>query len=321
MNPRIFSSISAAVACVALAGWLAGCSQKPSDAGVLCRVGNKEIRVEDFQRELDARLKSQRPPTNKQALLDEMIAREAQLQRARAAGLENDPEVQRHYTSLLITRLRELELSPRLASNAVSDAAVQAEYQKNLPRYTRPSKARLAVIHVKTDARMSEEKRAEARVRIEEARKLALALPPGARGFDRVALDYSEDHTTRYKGGDAGWFDDGQAAYRFPNEVIAAGFGLPKNGDVSEIITTPGGLFLVTRMDTRESSATPLAHVEINLRRRLEAEHRQQVEQQYLQETRRMTSVKTFPDTLATVDFPTTTVAKAKESLPPELPQ
>lgn len=310
-----------AAACAALVGVLVGCSQKASDSGLLCKVGNHEIRVEDFKRELEARLKSQRPPTDKQALLDEMIAREVQLQRAKAAGLENDPEVQRNYANLLIARLRERELAPRLESNSVSAAEVQAEYQKNLGRYSRAAKARLAIIHIKTDAKMSQEKKAEVRARIEEARQLAQALPSAARGFDRVALDYSEDQTTRYKGGDAGWFDEGQPAYRFPKEVVTAGFALAKNGEVSDVITTPGGLYLVTRTDTRAGSATPLEQVEINLRRRLQAEHRQETEREFLQKIRRLTPVEIFQETLAGLEFSTTTVAKAREVLPPDLPQ
>ena len=321
MKTGFLAAMRTAAACAALAGVLAGCSRKAPDSALLCKVGNHEIRVDDFRRELEARIKLQRPPADKQALLDEMIAREAQLQRAKAAGLENDPEVRRYYANLLIARLRERELAPRLESNAVSAAAVQAEYQKNLSRYARAAKARLAVIHIKTNAKMSQEKQAELRARIEEARKLAQALPPTARGFDRVALDYSEDQTTRYKGGDAGWFDEGQPAYRFPNEVVAAGFALSKNGEISDVITTPGGLYLVTRTDTRDGSATPLVQVETSLRRRLQAEQRQQTEQEFLREIRRMTPVKIFSETLAGVEFPTTTVAKAREVLPPELPQ
>ena len=305
----------------AFALMLGGCSQKPSAPGLLAKVGDREIRLEDFQRELEFRLKSQRPPADRQALLDEMIARETQVQRAKAAGLEQDPEVQRNYASLLVTRLRDKELRPRLESTSVATNEIQAEYQKNLSHYTRPAKAQLAIIQVKTPPKMTEDKLAEARTRIEDARRQALALPASARGFGPVALTCSEDQSTRYKGGDAGWFDEGQSAYRFPTEVIAAGFALKTNREVSEVLRTADGYYLVTRLDTRPRSFSPLTQVENSLSRRLLAEKRQQAEQSFLLEVRQSTPVKVFPETLRTVDFPTTAVVQAQESAPPDLPR
>src|SRR5207302_3329303 len=192
-------------------------------------------------------------------------SRELLLQKARAAGLEDDPDVRHSYESLLAGKLRERLLTPRIDALKVSSEEVQALYEKNLSQNTRAAKARLALGYIKTEHKMSPERLAEAEKRIEEARQLVLALPAGTRGFGRVAIDYSEDQASRYKGGDAGWFDQGLTAYRWPADVVSAGFALKANGEVSQVIKATNGLYLVSKLDTRDAVTTPLEQIQASL--------------------------------------------------------
>src|SRR5438874_1755402 len=73
---------------------LPGCSKpvaKP-DPNVLAKVGPVEIRVEDFDREMDLRLKANRTVLSKSELLEEMIQQELLVLKAKQAGLEKDPD-------------------------------------------------------------------------------------------------------------------------------------------------------------------------------------------------------------------------------------
>ena len=299
----------------------AGCKQKATaPVGVLAKVGSRTILIEDFNNEVKWRQKNHRPLPDKEALLDEMISRELLLQKARAAGLENDPDVRHSYESLLAGKLRDQVLTPRLDALKVSPEEVQALYEKNRGKNTRTAKAHLAIIYIRTERKMTPEKQAEAESRIEEARKLALALPPSTRGFGAVAMDYSEDQASRYKGGDAGWFDQGQTAFRWPTEVVSAGFALKTNGEISQVIKATNGLYLVSKLDTRESVTTPLDEIQGPLQRRLLSEKRQETEAAFRQELRGLAAVESFPQALATVSYPTATLAKAEEPLPPSLP-
>jgi parvulin-like peptidyl-prolyl isomerase len=304
--------------CLAL---ISGCSQKPVvNPNVLVKVGTREITVADYEREVKWRVDNSRPLPEKQALLDEMILKELRLQKARAAGLDKDQDVQRRYEALLMGKLEDVELRPRLEGIKVSADEIRAAYERDVTHYTRPAKARLALICLKKDRKTSDEKLAEMEQRITDARKAALALPAGTRGFGAVAGDYSEDQVSRYKGGDVGWFDEGRTEFRWPKEVVEAGFALSNVGDISEVIRTTNGFYLVAKIDTRPAELTPLDQVQNPIQRHLLADRRQQVQSAYSQELRGFAPVQTYPLALANLPYPTTTVAKAEETLPPMLP-
>ncbi len=316
-------SLAALVALSAVLGLAAGCKPQatsPVAPIVLAKVGSREIRVEHFNYEVQWRLKNHRPLPDKEALLEEMINRELLVQKARAAGLENDPDFRRSYEGMLASRIQERELTPRLDAVKAPAEAIRALYEKNLAQYTRPAKARLAFIYIKIEPRMSPEKLSEAEARIQEALKLAKALPPSSRGFDRVAVDYSEDQASRYKGGDVGWFDQGRAAYRWPAEVVSAGFALKTNGEISGVIRATNGFYIVSKLESRDSVITPLEQVQTSLQRGLLTEKRQEAEAAFRRETRAFVAVESFTQALAKVQYPAATMAKADEPQPPSLP-
>ena len=300
---------------------LAGCAKPPApDPTILATVGDRVIRVEDVQREIAWRQSARRGVQEPRALLEEMISQESLVQKARAAGLEKDPEFQRACRSLLVSKLKERELTSRVEALQVSAEELRAAYEKEKDRHTQPAKARLALIQIKVDPKLSDARLAELRARIEAARTESLALANGDPGFGKIAVDYSEDQASRYKGGDVGWFDEGQTHYRWPAEAISAGFALKNCGDVSEVIRAANGFYLVKKLDTRAASVTPLAQVEERLRRQLLKEKREQAEKLFFSEARRTAGVQTFPEALGSIPVPSTTVARRTGEEPPSLP-
>jgi parvulin-like peptidyl-prolyl isomerase len=316
-------SAAAAVRLMGIAGLivLSSCSRSPApDPTVLATVGDRVIRVADVQREIAWRQSARRGVPEPRALLEEMISQESLVQKARAAGLEKDVEFQRACRSLLVSKYKERELTPRVETLQVSAEELRTAYEQQKDRHTQPGKARLALVQIKTDPMMSDARLAALRTRIEEARAESLALTDGSQGFGKVAVAYSEDQATRYKGGDVGWFDEGQTHYRWPAEGISAGFALKNCGDVSEVILAANGFYLVKKLDTRAASVTPLAQVEEGLRRQLLKEKREQAEKHFFSEARRVAGVKIFSDALASIPAPSTTVARRSAEQPPSLP-
>jgi len=287
---------------------------------VLVKVGSHEITIQDFDREVQWWQNSRRPMPDQDTLLQQMISRELRLQKAKALGLENDPEVRRRYEAMLAGKVEDLELKPQLEELKVTPEETRAVYEKEIGRYTRPAKLRLALICIKTDSKMSAEKLAEAETRIAQARKAALSLPAGTRGLGTAAAEYSEDQGSRYRGGDVGWFDQGRTEYRWPAEVVSAGFSLARNGDISDVIKASEGLYIVSRVDSREPVVTPLEQVQTSIQRRLLAEKRTQTETAFNVKMRSVARVETFSEALAKVHYPSPTVAKAEEPHPPSLP-
>jgi peptidyl-prolyl cis-trans isomerase C len=333
-------SLSCLVAVLLLAP---GCSKPVAkiDPNVLAKVGAVEIRVADFNREMELRLKANRTVLSKAELLDEMIQQELLLAKARQTGLENDPEFLRAQKVLLVSRYKERELRQQLDLPAIAATEVEARYQRTIDKYSRPAKARLAILYAKTEPKMSDEKRLGLRQKMDEARANSLQHRPDNRGFGPMAIEYSEDQASRYKGGDIGWLDQGRDSYRWPKEVLAAGFSLKANGDVSEIIEIPSspsplggegrgevshssaGFYLVARLDWREGSVTPLSEVDSSIRRQLAVEKRREVEQNFLKKTREGVPVEIRSEALARVETPSIPViatAKRTEPEPPAFP-
>lgn len=309
-----------AIAMLALVMALSGCA--PQRTGeVLARVGDKVITTDDFKNEVQWRLDHHHPLPEKSALLEEMVARELALQKAKALGLEKDSDVRRSYEDMLVGELKDRQLVPKVESAKVSAQEIQTAYEHDIAKYTKPAKTRLALIYMKVNRTMNAEQKATVEARMAEAEKAARALTDSNHGFGTVAMDYSEDQVGRYTGGDAGWMDEGSPVFRWPKEVVQAGFELQQIGQISPIIHTSKGLYLVMKTDFRDKSVIPLAKESASIQRRLLVEKKQQIEEAFAKDLRVTTPVQTDLVTLSQVEYPTTTVAQVEEKLPPALPR
>jgi len=293
---------------------------------VLAKVGDREITVAQFEAEAARRAAARRPVTDKNALLQELVDREASLQRARRAGLDQDPEVRREFENLLIARLVAREVTPRREAVAITPEMIQAEYDAHRDRYTKPEQARLAMLFLEANTKTSEARRSEIRVRLEEARVQAAALQTtnrsrGVVGFGALALRYSDDQVSRHRGGDLGWLSRGERPPRLPEAVVAAAWALEK-GALSEVLETPEGFYLVMKTDAREASRTPLESVQPAIRQSLLTREHKRIEDTFREETRAAAAVEVRSQALAAVTLPTTgpRTIPARENSPPALP-
>jgi peptidyl-prolyl cis-trans isomerase C len=231
-----------------------GCSPK-EDTTVLAKVGNREFRIADLDAEIARRTAARRPVPPLADLLAEMVEYETLLQGARKAGLEKDPEVERTYQNLLIGSFKEKELRPKLDGAVVSEAEITAAYDANPERYQVEARARFGVIFIAVDPRASAESRRIARERADEARSLALA--DAESGFAKTATRFSDEQSSRYKGGDIGWVKKGSGHSRVPRSVIDTGFELGVN-DLSPVIEADDGYYLVKILGKELETLVPL---------------------------------------------------------------
>lgn len=310
----------AAIAVLALVVVVSGCSPRRTGE-VLARVGDEVITTDDFKQEVQWRLNHHHPLPERSALLEEMIARQSALQRAKTLGLATNADVRRSFEDMLVGELKDRELTPKVETATVSAQEIQAAYEQDIAKYTKAAKTRLALIYMKVDRRMNSEQKAAVEMRMAEAEKAAHSLTSFAHGFGAVAMNFSDDQVGRYTGGDAGWMDENSPAFRWPKEVIQAGIGLQQIGQISPVIHTSKGLYLVMKTDFRDKSVVPLAEVSASIQRRLLVEKKQQIEEGFAKELRASVPVQTDPVKLALLDYPTTTVAQVEQKLPPALPR
>jgi peptidyl-prolyl cis-trans isomerase C len=317
--------LSSLLACCLVALLPLACDRGPKSV-VLATVGERQITVDDLKKEIEVRHAARRPIPDKETLLREMVEFEALLQRARQAGLLTDPQVQRDINSLLITKLKERQLTPQQEGFTPTPEEIKAEYDQNQAKFTRPAKVRLAVLALATDAKMSDAKRAELRERMAEAREKTVATQgsknasPEAPGFGPLSLDYSDDQASRYRGGDVGWLEGGNFSYRWPREVLEAGYALEKN-QVSAVIETQQGVYLVMKMDARPSSTIPFAEAESLLRQSLIVKRRGELETGFREQTAREVPATINTQALATVEIQLPPLAaRPRDAEPPAFP-
>lgn len=300
---------------------LAGCSRpQPPDPDVIARVGDREIRVAEFQSWMQRRATGN-TPQEKAALLEEMMDHVALVQRAQAAGLERDPELRRAWENLLVNRLRELQYEPQLTNAAPSDAEIQAHYQTNLAKFTEPALRHGAILFLSYPAKATDDIRARLRQRITEARTRATqqsgANGPATRGFGPLSIDYSEDQATRYRGGDIGWLPAGKSDARFDPQVVSTLFALPQPGDISEVLETTRGCYLVKLLENRPEQTKPMDAVQASIRHQLQVQNQQRLEADWKKAARSATPSQVFPGALARVSLNRPSPSAV---LPPSLP-
>jgi len=253
----------------------------------LASVNGVAITEEDFSFEVQRRVESGRPLGDAQSILKELIERQVMLQKAESSGVLDEPQVKRELENRQMGQWLDRSLQVERDAVRVSDEELRDHYASSQNEYTRPEMVRLAILFRRVNTLDPDESTASIQEELEKGRAAYLAEPAEAThngriiGFGNIAVNYSEDTVSRYRGGDIGWVELGSAAYRHPNEVIDAGAAL-ETGAVSDVISTDEGLYVVMKIDQRAAQVTPFEEAVPGLRRRLIREKQEMVERTFM---------------------------------------
>jgi hypothetical protein len=289
---------------------------------ILAQIGDEVITVADLEAEqLIRQASGLRKHDDPAALLEELVTRKAMVRSALDRGMDREPAVAKVIENLLISELRSRELGVTSAGVAVTEAEIESVYKARAAEFTQPGKVRLAILSRELSPGTSPTRRQELVTQMEDLRQLAIALPEGERFFGSLATKHSEDQATRYRDGDAGWFDAGRTGYRWPDEVIAAGFTLAESGALSDLIEIPGeALYLVRKVDARGTSVASIDSVRARITAGLREKKRQQSQEQFFAAQRDFVGVQIFAENLDRVSLAPAAADVAVDVTPPSLP-
>lgn len=138
-----------------------------------------------------------------------------------------------------------LDLASLRAKTQVGDDVLRAYYTAHLDEYKVENRVHVEQILFKTVG-MTDAEIAEIRKKAEDVLKQA---KQGA-NFEDLAKKYSEDDSSKTKGGDIGWIVEGQTVAEFEK----AAFSLPK-GSISDLVKTQYGFQIIKVLD-RETAHT-----------------------------------------------------------------
>lgn len=271
---------------------LSACGRKCIEGGSgaeLLKVGELTVRASDLDWELNDRgISAQSEVIRSQEL--KRLGQRAQLAAAAIdAGLLQDSAIRVEVARLLASRYQELRWNPQFKAIAgpLPQEELRALYQANAARYQSPELRRAAVLWLNPGA---DERRREAYVgRLKEARQwyqgqAELKKNP-AEGFSVLGVDYSEHQASRFKGGVLGWMArENAAGDAFTRAVAEIAFALKQEGEVSEVISRPEGVFMVRLVGIKAALQKPFEEVAAELERQALAERKAKLQEQLSRE-------------------------------------
>ncbi len=288
-----------------------GCGSKNEEKGnsthkgeIVAKVGNKVITADELKQVIMRHSSFYPGRLDKKMVLDQMIKEDALVLRAKQLGLDKDPDVERRYQNILISKLRQQEIGRKLSDMKLSDETLQSYYQKNINQFTIPTRIHLAEIRIDITPDTSDSQLAALNKKMMACREKALAQKEPGQGFGQLAMEYSQDPFTRSRGGDMGWIEKGRNNPRIEPAVLAAGFALTKPGQVSDIISTKKGLYLVKLMDRRPEKVIPFSAARGRVRQEILNQKRAALEKEFNDEVQKSVKIETFPKVLESIKVP-----------------
>lgn len=285
------------------------------DSAPLAVIAGQSVTADRFRGEM-ARRGGEFDQERKRELLDTIVRSELVFAAARSAGYENDPEVIEAVRQAMVGKYLRDRLAPKLAQVTVTDEEAHAYYLTHQAEFGTTAAVRAALIWIAVSSRASASKRTELLKRAESARSEALALEPGVPAFGSVAVAYSDDQESRYRGGDIGWLQAGTGDGSRDRKVSDAIFALTVPGQISPVVMADDGYYIVKLMATKGASVKPFAQVRDGVRYQALREKKRQVEQGFIEELKRGIPVTVNSGLLPAIARPD----DGMKPVPPDLP-
>jgi foldase protein PrsA len=327
---RLALAVSVCVLVVAAAVGLSGCADNKNTA---VKVNGQAIKTTDLDAQLNQLKKQYpqmftgadaegRLLDYKQRILESLINQSLIEQAAKERGVViSDAEVQKQIDSLksgfakpalfeqalkssgmtldqLKSEIKNQLVTQKLveslsANQKVSDADIQAYYNKNKARFFRkPAKRSSHILFKSTDTATAD--------------KVLKMLQAGTIKFAAAAKKYSIDVATASKGGDLGW----PTTPLLPEYQTA--LDALKKGQMSDVVQTTSGLNIILVTDERGGAQQPLSEVKSQIEQTLIQQARSNAYQQFLNDLRKKAKIEYVESDLNPAAKPSSTATKSK---------
>jgi len=173
------------------------------------------------------------------AALNDAIDRRIMLQKARAAGLEDDPVVQARVNEFRKVRLISMYRERLVGEMEPSDDKIRAWFKEHRDRITIPEARKIQMVVMAAK---------------EDAAKVKQQIESGEITIYEAAKDYSIDPNARKTLGEMGWVEHGTG---FP-ELDELTFSLPLNS-IGGPVESPAGWHLIKVLEIRAAANTDIS--------------------------------------------------------------
>ncbi len=260
---------------------------------ILAQVGTATLTSSDLSTMAEllppqVRVMLQTNPEVKTELINRWVEINLLSQEALASGLDKDPVTAIKIDEMRNRLLVEALITKRIDTDAtISKDAIAAYYLENNKESEQPEQVHAQHILIRTDAESSEDDQAKAKDKINE---IAQKLKNGA-SFSDLAAEYSEDPGSKDKGGDLGYFSQGQMVKEFEDTAFAT-----TQGTTSAPVQTNFGWHLIHVVDKKTPEQLPLEQVSQQIEAALQKKRGEKQLEELLVELK-----KKYPVTIATL--------------------
>ena len=159
------------------------------------------------------------------------------------------------------------------ASAAVQPQEVNAFYEQNPDKFKQGERVRASHILIRTPENADDKTKQEARAKATDV----LGQVKSGKDFAELAKHYSQDPGSAAKGGDLGYFTQGQMVGPFEQAAFAL-----KPGTISEVVESPFGFHIIKVADKQAARTIPLEEVKPQIEQFLQNQQRQQKTQAFI---------------------------------------
>jgi len=221
-------------------------------------------------------------------LLNEMIEEQVMYNKAVENGFDQSPEFINNQRKLLAYEYKKF-LQKKVAQNTkVTDVDLEIYYDQNQQKYSKPAMKRVAIFQQRKDIQ-------KGKLSFKQIKDAATYLNP-QQGFGKYALE-SHHKKTANRGGKLSWVSNNSQMAGIPSELFEAADDL-KVGQVSSVINTDAGKFLVRLMAKKEKTVTPLNQIKSSLRQQLLAERKQSLYATFVKQTKQGSKIEILKQNL-----------------------
>ncbi|MBL9135676.1 MAG: peptidyl-prolyl cis-trans isomerase [Verrucomicrobiales bacterium] len=294
----------------------------PPDPLTLARVGDTAISANEFRALWEKRHHSDDVDSTAAvaATMEDLIRRELLLAEACRTGFAERADIRAAWRNFLVTRFREELETRRSESSTIDEEAIAAHYQAHAKEYLSPERRKLAVIHVPLPPAAASERRARLEQELGAMREQAVLQARQVRDFGDLAATPASLVASRRNGRDSGWLTRAQANLAWPAQVAETAFSLSAPGDVSPIVTTEEGWFLLKLIERQDGRVVSLDIVRERIRRELARLKEAASEDALFAELRSRHRVECFPDRWSASELVGAPSERALAQQPPSLP-
>ncbi len=240
-----------------------------ADDTVLAKIGNEKITMDDFNRFIVARYDAKKQqtleknPEYKANILVGYVQRIVLSKIAKEKGFDKRPdikdEIEFTLNDLLATEYLKKEVIDKIK---VSEEDMKLYYKGHQDEFGTVEMVRVRHILFKPAKPMAEDDWKNAKTKAEDVLKRIKA----GEDFERLAAEFSDDASSKTKGGDLGFFPKGKMVPDFEK----AAFSL-KPGEI-EIVKTPYGYHIIKLEDKKISGVEPFEQVKNKVEEKVFAE-------------------------------------------------